>query len=387
MQHTETLSVHAGRTAFRALGVHAPPLDFSTTYPIHDLDGATASLDAFVQGHLVPEEPIYARLFNPTVARFEEGIAQLEGASASVAFGSGMAALTACLLATRPNGTHVVAVRPLYGSSDHLLGSSLLGMSVTFTNPEGVCEALRPDTALVVIETPANPTVSLVDIADIVVQAGSVPVLVDATFATPILLRPIDFGATFVLHSATKFIGGHGDVMAGVVSTSDFWAEKLRQVRIMTGGLLHPMGAYLLHRGLPTLPIRVERAQASAQILAARLHTHDSVKAVFYPGLPDGDPKGLIGRQMKGPGSILSFEVPDHEAAARVLKRVRLITPAVSLGSTDTLIQHPAGLTHRVVSEEGKTAGHISEGLLRLSVGLEQVEDLWADIEQALATP
>jgi len=387
MQHTETLSVHAGREDFRKIGVHAPPLDFSTTYPIHDLDGATASLDAFVQGGQIPEEPIYARLYNPTVARFEAAMAQLEGADASVAFGSGMAALTACLLAVRTNGTHVVAVRPIYGSSDHLLGSDLLGMRVTFTTPDAVHEALRPETSLVVIETPANPTVSLVDVADVVAQAAGVPVLVDATFATPILLKPMDFGATFVLHSATKFIGGHGDVMAGVVSTTEAWAGKLRQVRIMTGALLHPMGAYMLHRGLPTLPIRVTKAQENAQILAERLQTHEAVKKVYYPGIAGGDPKGLIGKQMRGPGSIISFEVADHNAAAQVLRFVKHITPAVSLGSTDTLIQHPAGLTHRVVSEEGKKAGHISEGLLRVSVGLEHPDDLWADLKQALEKP
>lgn len=384
MQHTETLSVHAGREDFRNLGVHAPPLDFSTTYPIHDLEGATASLDAFIQGSQIPEEPIYARLYNPTVARFEAAMAQLEGAAASVAFGSGMAALTACLLAVRTNGTHVVAVRPLYGSSDHLLGSDLLGMRVTFTTPDAVQSALRPDTSLVVIETPANPTVSLVDVADVVAQAKGVPVLVDATFATPILLKPMDFGATFVLHSATKFIGGHGDVMAGVLSTTEAWAGKLRQVRIMTGGLLHPMAAYLLHRGLPTLPIRVLKAQENAKILAERLKTHETVKKVYYPGNAGGDPNGLIGKQMMGPGSIISFEVGDYKAAAQVLRLVKHITPAVSLGSTDTLIQHPAGLTHRVVSEEGKKAGHISEGLLRISVGLEHPDDLWTDLKQAL---
>lgn len=381
----ETLAVHAGRADLRELGVHAPPLDFSTTYPLRDLDAAGESLEELAEGGQPLGSPVYARLHNPTVARFEQALAILEGTEQAVAFGSGMAALTACLLAASRHGRHVVAVRPLYGTSDHLLSSGLLGLEVSWTRADEVARALRPDTALVVIETPGNPTLELVDIAAVVRQAGEVPVLVDSTFATPVLQRPASFGARMVLHSATKFLGGHGDVIAGVVATDESWARQLRQVRVMTGGLLHPLAAYLLHRGLPTLPLRMERAQANAAELARRLATHPAVSRVRYPGLAGGDSLNLVGRQMKGPGSLVAFEVRGGHAGARsLMATLRRITPAVSLGSVDTLIQHPAGLTHRLLDPTVKASTGISEGLLRLSVGLESVEDLWADLERAL---
>lgn len=381
----ETLAVHAGRGGLTGLGVHAPPLDLSTTYPLGALDEATASLEELAAGSRSAANPVYARLYNPTVARFEEALAELEGTGDSVAFSSGMAALTAALLAARAQsgGSHVVAVRPIYGTGDHLLSGGLLGMTATWTSAAEVASALRPDTALVVIETPANPTLDLVDIRDVVRQAGDVPVLVDSTFATPVLQRPCTLGAALTLHSATKFLGGHGDVMAGVVACDGAWAAELRKVRVATGALLHPLGAYLLHRGLPTLPLRVRTAQAGAHLLAHRLTGHPAVARVLYPGL--SDPQGLIGRQMRGPGCLLGFELRGGlAAAARVMSAVRLMTPAVSLGSTDTLIQHPAGLTHHVVPENARTGSGITPGLLRLSVGLEDPEDLWQDLAAAL---
>ena len=380
-----TLCCHAGRDDLTRLGVHAPPLDLSSTYPLHDLDAAEAAFEAFERGELAEEEPIYSRLYNPTVGRFERALAQLERTEAAVAFGSGMAAITACLLAARSDGGHVVAIRPLYGGTDALLASGLLGADVSWARPEAVRRSLRLETSLVLLETPQNPTLGLVDIASVVEAAGSVPVLVDNTFATPVLQNPIRNGAALVVHSATKYLGGHGDVVGGVVATSDAWAQRLRRVRILTGALMHPLAAYLLLRGLPTLPMRVEAAQARAEALAVRLAGHPAVTRVFYPGLPGADPRGLVGTQMAGPGAMLAFEVAGgHEAAARVLRRVRLVTPAVSLGSTDSLLEHPAGLTHRLVDPEVRLAAGITPGLLRLSVGLEDEEDLWADLDRAL---
>ena len=297
-----------------------------------------------------------------------------------------MAALTAVLLAARePGKNHVVAVRPLYGGSDALLAGGLLGHEVTFTTPDGVAGAVRPDTCLVVLETPGNPTLDLVDVEQAVRDAKGVPVLVDSTFMTPVLQRPLELGAAIVLHSATKFLGGHGDVIAGIVATSEAWGARIRKVRMATGALLHPLAAFLLHRGLPTLPLRVRAAQDGARMIAERLARHPKVARVHYPGLPGADPKGLVGRQMAGPGSVLAFEVSGgFEAARRVLEAVRLMVSAVSLGSTDTLIQHPAGLTHRCMTDKAKASTGISASLLRLSVGLEDPEDLWADLEQAL---
>ena len=381
-----TRAVHAGRGDLRDLGVHALPIDLSSTYPFTDLDGATASLDALVAGDASAPNPVYARLHNPTVARFETALADLEGAEAAVAFASGMAALTAVLLAARADGGHVVATRPIYGTTDHLLTCELMGLEVTWTTPDAVARSMRADTCLVITETPANPTLALVDIEAVVAQAGDVPVLVDSTFATPVLQRPLAHGAALVMHSATKFLGGHGDVVAGAVAGGEAWARRLRQVRVATGALLHPLAGYLLHRGLTTLPLRVERAQATAAALAARLVGRSGVRAVHYPGLPDGDPQGLVGRQLDGPGTMLAFEVEGgYDAARAVVENVRLMTPAVSLGSVDTLIQHPAGLTHRVLSDGARAEGGIAPGLLRLSVGLESDADLWADLAQAIA--
>lgn len=381
----DTRAVHAGRDDLAAQGVHALPIDLSTTYPFPDLDLATASYDSLAGGGAPVGSAVYARLHNPTVARFEAALAGLEGTEGAVAFASGMAALTAMLLAARRDGGHVVAVRPVYGGTDHLLASGLLGMRVTFTRPEGVAGAVTPDTALVILETPANPTLELVDIAAVVAAAGAAPVVVDSTFATPVLQQPARHGAALVVHSATKFLGGHGDVIAGVVAGPAAWMTRLRQVRAMTGALLHPLAAYLLHRGLQTLPVRVRAQQANASAIAMRLLGHPRIAEVFHPSLPDGDPSGLLGRQQSGPGGVLSFRVRGGQAAARrMLGALRLVTPALSLGTTDSLIQYPAGLTHRPLSAEARAEGGIPDDLLRLSVGLEDPRDVLDDLFQAL---
>ena len=392
----DTRAVHAGRGDLRALGVHALPIDLSTTYPFESLGAAVGSLDAMMEGRAPTPEggPVYSRLWNPTVARFEDGLAQLEGAEAAVAFASGMAALTGVLLAARWRAQqagqdgpgHVVGVKPVYGTTDKLLSSGLLGFRVTWTDAAGVADAVRPDTLLVCIETPTNPTLDLVDVAAVVRAAGDVPVCVDSTFATPVLQRPLALGAALVWHSGTKYLGGHGDVLAGVVAGDEPWAAALRTVRILTGAVLHPEAAYLLHRGLATLPLRVRRAQATATALAARLAAHPLVSQVYHPCQPGRDPRGLAQSQMSGPGAMLSVELSDADGpsfalAAGTLAALRLATPAVSLGSTDTLIQHPAGLTQRVASGE---AGAITPGLLRLAVGLEDADDLWRDLLKGL---
>ena len=385
-QDFDTLAVHAGREDFRALGVHAAPLDLSTTYPIPELAEGTANIDAMLRGERPESNNIYARLANPTVDRFERAFAQLEQADDAVSFGSGMAAVTAALLAATMTGKrHIVAVRPLYGGTDHLLASGLLHLDVSWATASTVRDHVRADTALVVIETPANPTIELLDIADIAQQAGRVPVLVDSTFATPVLQQPLAHGAVMSLHSATKFIGGHGDVMAGVIACTEEWAKQLRVVRILTGAVLHPLAAYLLHRGLQTLPVRVRAMQAGAVTLADLLAAHPSISRVFFPSLPGNDPRQPIGRQMRGPGTMIAFEMAGgFDAAAEVMRAVTVITPAVSLGSADSLIQHPAGLTHRVVNAEGQAEGGVTPGMLRLSVGLEDPSALWTDLSAAL---
>ncbi|WP_336922406.1 trans-sulfuration enzyme family protein [Aquipuribacter sp. SD81] len=394
--HLDSLAVHAGRDDLAALGVHAPPLDLSSTSPLPDVESGGASYEAMATGHhpLAEGGHVYQRLWNPTVARFEAALARLEGTAEAVGFASGMAALTATVLActTDPELTggapkrHVLAVRPLYGGSDHLLASGLLGTEVTYCRAEEVAQRLRPDTALVVVETPANPTLDLVDVAALCAAAGGVPVVVDNTFATPVLQNPAALGADLVLHSATKYLGGHGDVVGGVVACSERFAAALRRVRAVTGGLLHPLAAYLLHRGLPTLPVRVRTQQAGAQHVAAWLAAHPAVARVHYPGLDD--PDGLVGAQMRGPGAVLAVELRGgYEAASTLVRSVRLLTHAVSLGGVDSLLQHPAALTHRPVAAEAKPC----DALVRLSIGLEDPDDLVADLDRALcaaaATP
>jgi len=378
-----TLSVHSGRDGLGQ--AHVPPIDLSTTYKTPDLEEATASIDAMAAGNGPTGGSIYQRLHNPTVARFEDALAQLESAEASVSFASGMAAVTAVLLASKSTGGHVVAIRPLYGGTDHLLSSGLLGVDVTWATPETLRGAIREDTALIICETPANPTLDLIDIEEIATKAAGVPVLVDSTFATPVLQKPLEHGASLVLHSGTKFLGGHSDVMAGVIACDETWAQRLRQVRAITGSNLHPMAAYTLHRGLQTLHVRVKAAQENAHTIAHWLATHPLIERTRYPSLPGCDPRGVLHRQLRGPGSLIAVEVAGgYEAARAVMSHVQLLTPAVSLGCCDSLIQHPAGLTHRIVDPQARTEGGIHPGLLRISVGIEDVADLIADLEQAL---
>ncbi|SDS73413.1 trans-sulfuration enzyme family protein [Microterricola viridarii] len=380
----ETIAVHGGMDGVRESGSHVPTIDLSTTNPLTDVESGGDSYENLATGgDLEPgASAVYQRLWQPGVARFEDSLAALERTDGAVAFATGMAALAACLLATAAAGRpHIVAVRPLYGGTDHVLATGLLGTTVAWVQPDGISAAITPETGLVVIETPANPTLELLDIAAVCAAAGEVPVLVDNTFATPVLQQPALHGATLVLHSATKYLGGHGDVMGGVVATSTEWVTRLRQVRALTGGLLNPFAGYLLHRGIRTLPVRVRAQQQTAMQLAALLDGHPALSRVHYPALPGQDPQGLLGRQLHGPGSLIAIELAGgYDAAARFTESCLLITHAVSLGGVDSLVQHPASLTHRPVVASAKP----NAAVVRLSIGLEHVDDLAADILAAL---
>jgi methionine-gamma-lyase len=388
--HPDSLAVHAGRDDLAALGVHALPIDLSSTNPLPDLDLGGLSYEVLATGGHPFEggSNVYARLWNPTVDRFEQAIARLEHAEEAVAFSSGMAAVTAALLALahERRRRHVVAVRPLYGGTDHLLASGLLSVETTYCTigaggADAVAEAIRADTALVVLESPANPTLELIDIRAVVAAAGDVPVLVDNTFATPVLQHPLDLGAALSLHSATKYLGGHGDVVGGVIACDAATAAALRRTRAVTGAILHPLAAYLLHRGLATLPVRMRAQQENASAVARWLTQRDDIARVHFPGFAECDPHGLIGTQQSGPGAMISIELAGGFAAAAALtSSVQLFTHAVSLGSVDSLIQHPAALTHRPVQSDAKP----SDALVRLSIGLEDPSDLMADLAQAL---
>lgn len=391
MESFSTRAVHAGKADLTDLGVHTMPIDLSTTNPLTSIEAGRDAYDAYASGEPRADgmTALYRRAWSPTVARFEEAMADLEGfvadgddiAAEALAFASGMAATTAVLLSRVAAGLpHIVAVRPLYGGTDALLASGLLGTDVTFTEPDAIGAAITDRTGLVVLESPSNPSLDLRDIAEISRIAGDVPVMVDNTFATPFLQRPLTLGATFSVHSATKYIGGHGDAMGGVVVTTPEHARGLRPLRTVTGGVLDPFSAYLLHRGLATLPVRLRAQQASAGQIATWLAAREDLDAVHYPGLPGADHHGLVGRQMAGPGAMVAFDVGSFVRAERVCAALQLITHAVSLGGVDTLIEHPAALTHRVVAE----AAQPGAGLLRVSVGLEAAEDLIADLQQAL---
>lgn len=380
----DTRAVHAGRDDLTSLGVHALPIDLSTTNPLPDIDVGGASYEQLAGGGEVPEggSAVYGRLWNPTVARFENALAHLENAEKAVAFSSGMAAITAIFLTlTQGQGKpHVVAVRPLYGGTDYLLASGLLGTKVTFCEPDEVAASITEETGLVVLESPANPTLELVDIQAIAEQAGEVPLAVDNTFATPVLQRPLDLGADLSFHSATKYLGGHGDAVGGVVACAGELASLLRQTRAITGGILHPLAAYLFHRGLTTLPVRVRAQQENAQQVAAWLAEHPGVERVYYPGM-NGD-VDLLEAQMDGPGSMLSIKLHGGYAAAQKLTdAVDVFTHAVSLGGVDSLIQHPAALTHRPVEPEARPGADI----VRLSIGLESPADLITDLRAGLS--
>ncbi|WP_318387505.1 aminotransferase class I/II-fold pyridoxal phosphate-dependent enzyme [Microbacterium maritypicum] len=385
--HPDTVAVHGGRSDLEGLGVHALPIDLSTTNPLPDIERGGDSYEAMATGGRPPADGsmVYARLWNPTVARFEEALAELEHAEAAVAFASGMAAMTAVILAhTGATGArHVVAVRPLYGGTDHLLGSGLLGVETTYCHPDEVAAAVRPDTGLVVVETPANPTLDIADIADVVRQAGTVPVVVDNTFATPVLQNPIDLGAAMSLHSATKYLGGHSDVVGGFVATSRTdLAEHLSFTQNAVGAVPGPFDCYLAMRGVKTLAVRMDRHCRNARAVVEALSAHPAVRTVYYPGLADHPGHDVAARQMDDFGGMVSFTCQGGpEAARRVAAATRVFTLAESLGAVESLIEHPGAMTHAAAVG---SALEVPDDLLRLSVGIESADDLVADLTAAL---
>lgn len=369
-------------------GAAVAPIYASSTFIFDDLAEATGRFAGERDGF------VYTRLGNPTQAQFEGALAAAEEAEAAVAFASGMAAIAGALMTVVSAGDHIVGPETVYGSTYGLLRDFLqrFGVDVTLVANDDLDawqRAIRPNTKVLYTETPANPTMTLTDVAawaEIGRGAGAVTI-VDNTFATPYLQRPIPLGADVVVHSATKYISGHGDVVAGVLAGS---AEFCTQVRMGVlkdlGGALSPFDAWLLTRGLKTLSVRMERQQASARRVARFLEEHERVQAVFYPGLEDDEVETeVVQRQMAGPGAMLSFEVTGGLAAAEsVLNRVRLARLAVSLGDTGTLIQHPWSMTHSFVPEADRRAMGVTEGLIRLSVGLEDAADVIADLDVAL---
>lgn len=338
---------------------------------------------------------IYTRLGNPTCTQVEEKVASLEGAEAAVSCASGIGAIASAIWVCLKSGDHVVAGKTLYGCTFAYLehGLSRFGVEVTFVDmrdPENVRKAMRPNTKVVYVETPANPNMYLTDIeavAKIAHAQEGVMVIADNTYCTPFITRPLEMGCDAVVHSATKYLNGHGDVIAGFVAGSQEYINQVRLVGVkdLTGACLGPFEAFLIGRGLKTLEVRMERHCQNAQKVAEFLEKHPKIKSISYPGLASFPQKALADKQMGLPGAMICFEVEGGMEGGRTLmNNVHLCSLAVSLGDTETLIEHPASMTHSPYTPEERAASDISEGMVRLSVGLENVEDIINDLRQAL---
>jgi len=383
-----TRAVHAGyqKNEFGAL---ATPIYQTSTF-IFDSAEQGGRRFALEEGGY-----IYSRLGNPTNTQVEEKLADLENAEAAVSMASGMGAVTSVIWAAVKAGDHIVASKTLYGCTFAFLnhGITRFGVEVTFvdtTDAENVRGALKENTKVIYLESPANPNMAMADISAISEIAHGIEgciVVVDNTYCTPYLQRPLDLGADVVIHSATKYLNGHGDVIAGFAVGKQEFIDQVRLVGIkdMTGASLSPFDAYLINRGMKTLDLRMEKHCSNAQIVAEFLESHPAVESIAYPGLKSFPQYELAKKQMKLPGAMIAFEVRGGiEAGIKLMNTVELCTLAVSLGDTETLIQHPASMTHSPYTPEERAASDISDGLVRLSIGLENPEDIIADLKRGL---
>lgn len=383
-----TRAIHAGYQK-NEYGALATPIYQTSTF----------IFDSAEQGgrRFALEEPgyIYSRLGNPTNSQVEEKLANLENGEAAVSMGSGMGAITSVFWAALSAGDHIVAAKTLYGCTFAFLnhGITRFGVEVDFvdvSDVENVKNAMKPNTKIVYLESPANPNMNISDIEAISKIAHEVEgciVVVDNTYCTPYIQRPLDLGADVVVHSATKYLNGHGDVIAGfAVGTQEFMNQvRLVGIKDMTGAALSPFNAFLINRGMKTLDLRMEKHCANAQRVAEFLESHQAVDNVRFPGLKSFDQYELAKKQMKLPGAMIAFELKGGlESGISLMNTVELCILAVSLGDTETLIQHPASMTHSPYTPEERAESGISEGLVRLSVGLEDADDIISDLKQAL---
>lgn len=389
----QTRAVHAGEPSDPTTGALEPSIVLASAYAFANADDAARQFRREAEGH------IYSRWSNPTVRALEEKLASLEGAEDAVVMASGMAAVRGAIETFVQTGDHVVAPRSLYAETARLLREKLprFGVTTTFvdaTDPSAVSAAITPTTKIVYAETPANPTLAITDLralARIAHDHGAL-LVVDGTFATPFHQAPLALGADLVLHSATKALCGHGDALGGVVAGSRALVARVREDAVRTGGAaMSPLTAMLIARGARTLGLRMRQASASALELATRLERDPRIERVFYPGLPSHPHHALAREQMqRGFGAMVAFEVRGSlergslEAGARAYDAVEVIARAVSLGDVRSLLTHPASTTSASMPRTDRLAGGITDGLLRLSVGIEDVEDLWADLDRAL---
>jgi cystathionine gamma-synthase len=386
-----TDSVHAGVANHRPHNTLAPAIAQTATFTFEN----TADLVQYMQGKDPDQErEEYGRYGNPTVRELELRLAALEGAEDAVAFSSGMASITSAALTLTKAGDHVVLFSDCYRRTRQFVSTTLGRFGVTHTQVaagdiEGMAKAIRPETRLVITESPTNPYLYCIDLPKVVEvtrQHRRVKVMVDSTFATPINYNPLRFGVDLVVHSATKYLAGHNDVLGGLVAGPSHLTSLLREARGVLGAVLDPHAAFLIARGMKTLDLRVQRQNTSALTIARRLESHPNIERVYYPLLESHPSYGVCKDQLKGAGGVVSFIVKGGaDAASRVIDRVKIPKIAASLGGVETLIEQPRYMSFFELTDEQLQQVGIHPALVRLSVGIEDTEDLLADLEQALA--
>ncbi|HHL2558333.1 TPA: methionine gamma-lyase [Yersinia enterocolitica] len=383
-----TRAIHYGYNPQEHLGALSPPVYMSSTFTFPSAEYGGACFAGTEKGYF------YSRISNPTLDLLERRIAILEGGEGAVAFSSGMGAITACCWTFLKPGDEIIVDQTIYGCTYAYFhhGLARFGVKIThvdLTDSRKLAAAISEQTRLVYCETPANPNMRIVDITALsqITRANGSLFIVDNTYCTPYLQTPLALGADIVVHSATKYLGGHGDLLAGLVVTRQDLADQIRLVGLkdMNGAVLSAQDAALILRGMKTLAVRMERHCASAQIIAEKLSQHPQIEKIYYPGLPDFPQRELVERQMTGPGGMIAFELRGGMTSGiAFLNALQLIYRAVSLGDCETLAQHPASMTHSSYTPEERHHHLISDGLIRLSVGLEDVDDLLNDLIQAL---
>ena len=377
--------IHAGAID-EPFGSATVPIYQSSTFAFKSAEHGAACFAGEDDGY------IYTRIGNPTITALEENIASLEGGYGGIATSSGMGAATSIYMALLNQGDHILSTDAVYGPSRSIIENhfSRFGVESSYvdsTDIEELKKHLRPNTKILYIETPANPTMGITDLEACATLAreNDLVMVVDNTFCSPFLQNPLEYGADVVFHSVTKFINGHADVVGGVIVTAtEELYKKLRHTMVITGCNMDPHQAWLVIRGVKTLSLRIKRSQASAMKIARYLESNPQVAWIKYPGLPSHPQYELAGRQMRGFGSMISFGLKGgYEAGKMLMDHLKLATLAVSLGGVETLVQHPASMTHAGVSPENKAKAGITDDLVRYSVGIEDVDDLIADLKQA----
>ncbi|MDV2683326.1 methionine gamma-lyase [Alkalihalophilus lindianensis] len=383
-----TLAVHKGYEPDSQTGSLALPIHQTSTFVFPSAEVGGKRFAGEEAGY------VYSRLGNPTVAALEEKVAALEKGEKALAFASGMAAISAILLGLVRSGDHILCSRGLYGCTFGFLSILKDKFNVDYTlcdmrDEESVTSSIQKNTKVIYIETPMNPTMQIIDLTMIgrIGKEHQITTVVDNTFMSPYLQRPLEYGCDVVVHSATKYLGGHGDLIAGIAVGKEDFLEEIRFTTLKDiGGILAPFDAFLLVRGIKTLGVRMDRHCQNALEVASFLENHPKVTNVMYPGLKSFPQHELAKKQMDGFGGLISFELKDGlEAGLSMMNKLELLKRAVSLGDVDSLIQHPASMTHSVVPKEERIKMGIADGLIRLSVGIENVEDIINDVQQALS--